>query len=41
MESLVRAKEYKKFYGRLAIEAQATKVVNLPAGPIGNSAKDD
>jgi hypothetical protein len=41
MESLVRAKEYKKFYGRLAIEAQSTKVVNLPAGPIGNSAKDD
>ena len=27
MESLVRAKEYKKYYGRLAIEAQSTKVV--------------
>ena len=39
IESLVRAKEYKKFYGRLAIEAQSTKVINLPAKSIGNSEK--
>ena len=35
LESLVRAKEYKKFYGRLAIEAQSTKVVSRPAEPVG------
>ena len=38
MDSLVRAKEYKKYYGRVAIEAQSTKVVI--AGPIGNSEKE-
>ena len=40
MDSMVRAKEYKKYYGRVAIEAQSTKVVSLTAGPIGNSKKE-
>ena len=40
MDSLVRAKEYKKYYARLAIEAQSTKVVSLTGGPIRNSEKE-
>ena len=36
MDNLVRIKEYKRFYVREAIEAQSTKVVNLPAEPVGN-----
>ena len=39
MDSLVRAKEYKKYYGRLAIEAQSNKMLNLPAESISNSEK--
>ena len=31
MDNLVRAKEYKKYYGCLAIEAQSNKMLNLPA----------
>ena len=40
LESLVKAKEYKKFYGRPAIEAQPTNVVRLSERPIGNSEKE-
>ena len=39
MDNLVRAKEYKKYYGRLAIEAQSNKMLNLPAESISNSEK--
>ena len=38
-ESLITAKEYKKYYGRLAIEAQSNKMLNLPAESISNSEK--
>jgi hypothetical protein len=39
MDNLVRAKEYKKYYGRLTIEAQSNKMLNLPAESISNSEK--
>ena len=39
MDNLVRAKEYKKYYVRLAIEAQSTKMLNLPAEQTPDSAE--
>ena len=40
MDNLVRAKEYKKYYVRPAIEAQSTNVVRLSERPIGDSEKE-
>ena len=37
---LVTAKEYKRFFGPAAIEAQSTEVCSLPAKPARNSAKE-
>ena len=40
VKRLVTIKEYKKYFGEEAIEAQSTEVVSLPAKPARNSAKE-